>query len=52
MATFRAAKAAFDPHDLLNPGKNIPTPARCSEFRTIKSAAADTAPGAQQGGQE
>ncbi|AMD02611.1 glycolate oxidase subunit GlcD [Halomonas chromatireducens] len=43
LATFRAAKAAFDPTGLLNPGKNIPTPARCSEFRTIKSAAADPA---------
>jgi len=39
LATFRAAKAAFDPHELLNPGKNIPTPARCSEFKTIKQAA-------------
>ncbi|WP_163574233.1 glycolate oxidase subunit GlcD [Halomonas faecis] len=39
LATFRAAKAAFDPAELLNPGKNIPTPARCSEFKTIKQAA-------------
>ncbi|TFH86030.1 glycolate oxidase subunit GlcD [Billgrantia azerbaijanica] len=39
LATFRAAKAAFDPTELLNPGKNIPTPARCSEFKTIKQAA-------------
>ncbi|WP_163559407.1 glycolate oxidase subunit GlcD [Halomonas sp. NO4] len=39
LATFRAAKAAFDSTELLNPGKNIPTPARCSEFKTIKQAA-------------
>lgn len=39
LATFRAAKAAFDPAELLNPGKNIPTLARCSEFKTIKQAA-------------
>ncbi|MCC5884451.1 MAG: glycolate oxidase subunit GlcD [Halomonas sp.] len=49
LATFRAAKAAFDPSDLLNPGKNIPTPARCSEFRTIKSAANDTVSSALRG---
>jgi glycolate oxidase len=29
---FHAIKAAFDPHGLLNPGKNIPTLARCAEF--------------------
>ncbi|WP_404298597.1 glycolate oxidase subunit GlcD [Halomonas sp.] len=39
LVTFRAAKRAFDPDELLNPGKNIPTPARCSEFRLTKSAA-------------
>ncbi|QEM82854.1 glycolate oxidase subunit GlcD [Halomonas binhaiensis] len=32
IATFHAVKAAFDPQGLLNPGKNIPTLARCAEF--------------------
>jgi glycolate oxidase len=31
IATFHAVKAAFDPAGLLNPGKAIPTPARCIE---------------------
>ena len=30
--TFAAMKAAFDPEGLLNPGKAIPTLARCAEF--------------------
>ncbi len=30
--TFHAIKAAFDPAGLLNPGKAIPTLARCAEF--------------------
>ncbi|TVP93284.1 MAG: glycolate oxidase subunit GlcD [Thioalkalivibrio sp.] len=29
---FHALKAAFDPRTLLNPGKNIPTLARCAEY--------------------
>lgn len=29
---FHALKAAFDPKNLLNPGKHIPTLARCAEF--------------------
>ena len=32
---FRAVKRAFDPDELLNPGKGIPTPRRCSEYRTL-----------------
>jgi glycolate oxidase len=30
--SFAAIKAAFDPSGLLNPGKAIPTLARCAEF--------------------
>ena len=29
---FHAVKRAFDREQLLNPGKNIPTLARCAEF--------------------
>jgi glycolate oxidase len=29
---FRAIKSAFDPAALLNPGKAVPTLARCAEF--------------------
>ena len=32
---FRAVKRAFDPLELLNPGKGIPTPRHCSEYRTL-----------------
>ncbi|MFG6157552.1 glycolate oxidase subunit GlcD [Halomonas sp. 1390] len=32
LSVFHAVKAAFDPDRLLNPGKNIPTLARCAEF--------------------
>jgi glycolate oxidase len=32
---FRAVKRAFDPAELLNPGKGVPTPRRCSEYRTL-----------------
>ena len=32
ITTFHAVKAAFDPEGLLNPGKNIPTLARCAEY--------------------
>lgn len=32
ITAFHAVKRAFDAHGLLNPGKNIPTLARCAEF--------------------
>ena len=32
LAQFHALKAAFDPKGLLNPGKAVPTLARCAEF--------------------
>lgn len=32
---FRRVKRAFDPQELLNPGKGIPTPRRCSEYRAL-----------------
>jgi glycolate oxidase len=35
LAQFRAVKAAFDPQGLLNPGKGVPTPRRCSEYRQL-----------------
>lgn len=35
LTLFHAVKAAFDPHGLLNPGKNIPTLHRCAEFGAL-----------------
>ena len=35
---FRAVKRAFDPDEMLNPGKGIPAPRRCSEYRLLSSA--------------
>ncbi|MEW6688009.1 MAG: FAD-linked oxidase C-terminal domain-containing protein [Pseudomonadota bacterium] len=32
LETFHAVKRAFDPRGLLNPGKGVPTLARCAEF--------------------
>jgi glycolate oxidase len=37
LAQFRAVKQAFDADGLLNPGKGIPTPRRCSEYRMLGS---------------
>jgi len=37
---FRRLKRAFDPQELLNPGKGIPTPRRCSEYRALPDKAA------------
>ncbi|MCX8086580.1 MAG: FAD-binding protein [Rhodocyclaceae bacterium] len=38
LEAFHAVKAAFDPRGLLNPGKAVPTPRRCSEYRLAGSA--------------
>jgi glycolate oxidase len=35
LAQFNAVKHAFDPRELLNPGKGVPTPRRCSEYRQL-----------------
>jgi glycolate oxidase len=32
LETFHAVKRAFDPQELLNPGKAVPTLNRCAEF--------------------
>ena len=32
---FHAVKGAFDPTGLLNPGKAVPTPRRCSEYKVL-----------------
>ncbi|MBK9029500.1 MAG: FAD-binding protein [Propionivibrio sp.] len=39
LEVFHALKRAFDLDGLLNPGKAIPTAARCREYRLIRSAA-------------
>jgi glycolate oxidase len=39
LAQFHAVKAAFDPAGLLNPGKGVPTPRRCSEYRQLPDRA-------------
>lgn len=46
---FRAVKRAFDPQDLLNPGKGVPTPRRCSEYRTLRSKEVTGSPGHDEG---
>ncbi|MCX7897658.1 MAG: FAD-binding protein [Rhodocyclaceae bacterium] len=38
LETFQAIKTAFDAQGLLNPGKALPTPRRCSEYRLTGSA--------------
>jgi len=35
LAQFRALKKAFDPLSLLNPGKAIPQPRHCSEYKAL-----------------
>jgi glycolate oxidase len=34
---FMTVKRVFDPKELLNPGKGVPTPRRCSEYRQLPS---------------
>ena len=46
---FRAVKAAFDPHKLLNPGKAIPQPRHCSEYKSLGTDTL-TAPSRRNGG--
>ena len=41
---FRAIKRAFDPQELLNPGKGIPTPRRCSEYRALSAGGGGSEP--------
>ena len=36
LAQFHAVKAAFDPVGLLNPGKAVPTLARCAEYGAMR----------------
>jgi hypothetical protein len=38
LAVFRAVKAAFDEARLLNPGKAVPAPRRCSEYRLARGS--------------
>jgi len=47
LALFHAVKRAYDPAGLLNPGKAVPTLARCAEFghRHVHAAAAAAHPG-------
>ena len=41
---FHRVKAAFDEHGLLNPGKGVPTLARCREYTQARVGAAPSAP--------
>ena len=43
LSVFHGLKAAFDPAGLLNPGKAIPTPARCREYREIRQTRGEPA---------
>ncbi|MDP7645406.1 MAG: FAD-linked oxidase C-terminal domain-containing protein, partial [Anaerolineales bacterium] len=43
LAQFHAFKSVFDPAGLLNPGKAVPTPARCAEFKAMHGQGRETA---------
>ena len=43
IAAFHRIKAAFDEHGLLNPGKGVPTLARCREYTLARSHASASA---------
>ncbi|MDS4014542.1 MAG: FAD-linked oxidase C-terminal domain-containing protein [Candidatus Accumulibacter sp.] len=45
IAAFHRLKAAFDEAGLLNPGKGIPTLARCREYTQARAGSAASAPG-------
>ena len=47
LAQFRALKKAFDPQGLLNPGKAIPQPRHCSEYKALGREVL-TAPGSRE----
>lgn len=44
IAAFHRLKAAFDEHGLLNPGKGVPTLARCREYTQARGGVAPIAP--------
>ncbi|MBL8424474.1 MAG: FAD-binding protein [Candidatus Accumulibacter phosphatis] len=44
IAAFHRLKAAFDEHGLLNPGKGVPTLARCREYTQARGGIAPAAP--------
>ena len=43
ISTFHRLKAAFDEHGLLNPGKGVPTLARCREYTLARAGTAPVA---------
>ncbi len=44
LVQFHALKHAFDPKGLLNPGKAVPTPKRCSEYRQLPTQGKNRSP--------
>ena len=48
---FRLVKSAFDPQGLLNPGKVIPQPRHCAEYRALGERTL-TPPGRRNGGRQ
>ncbi|MBK7677150.1 FAD-linked oxidase C-terminal domain-containing protein [Accumulibacter sp.] len=45
IGAFHRLKAAFDEHGLLNPGKGVPTLARCREYTQARAGTASPSPG-------